>query len=131
MTPAIEAFGRAMALAAPLLATGVGTFADVAVGSLFAARRRERRLWNGGVCAETGEPWELVSTTLHGARVYRSGRYRATIALQGIEAAPASVRLVIRRAVVVALLRWALRMSPIEDTSVRLRLTLALRAAAK
>ena len=32
----------------------------------------ERRLWNGGVCKETGERWEYFDTDSQGGRGYRS-----------------------------------------------------------
>jgi hypothetical protein len=32
--------------------------------------RREKREWNGGICAATGRPWHKFDTDSHGGRGY-------------------------------------------------------------
>ena len=36
-------------------------------------RSNEIRWWNGGICKDTGEPWEYFDTTSQGCRGYKSG----------------------------------------------------------
>ncbi len=44
------------------------TTACIAVG--FISIAREKKIWNGGICKETGEKWEFQETDSQGGRLY-------------------------------------------------------------
>lgn len=47
--------------------------------------RSERRVWHGGICKETGRPWEYFDTDSQGGRGYKSGDYCCWISWPGID----------------------------------------------
>lgn len=49
------------------------------------AWRHENKLWNNGVCLQTGEYWRYFDTDSQGGRGYRSGEYVAWISSPGID----------------------------------------------
>lgn len=62
-----------------LFATKIGffglLFSGIGVAILW-ARLEEKKSWNGGICATTGEPWEQFDTNSQGGRGYVSkGHY--------------------------------------------------------
>lgn len=44
----------------------------------------ERREWNGGVCRQTGMPWEYFDTDSQGGRGYKSGDNVVWVSWPGI-----------------------------------------------
>jgi hypothetical protein len=47
----------------------------IMLAAFYFGYRREKAEWNGGVCAETGLPWEQFDTDSQGGRGYKSGKY--------------------------------------------------------
>lgn len=47
----------------------------------------EKRKWNAGVCALTGEPWVLFDRSSQGCRGYRSGEYTIWVSYPFIDKA--------------------------------------------
>lgn len=45
----------------------------------------ERKVWNNGICAKTGKPWEYFDTDAYGTRGYKSGTYTCWITWSGID----------------------------------------------
>ena len=45
----------------------------------------ERRQWNGGICKETGLPWDYFDTDSQGGRGYRSGEHYTWVSWPGID----------------------------------------------
>ena len=51
------------------LVPGVVFFLLVLIGSVV-TRRREKKEWNNGICAESGRPWVNRDVDLQGGRLY-------------------------------------------------------------
>lgn len=51
----------------------------IVVGLFALAWYREKKIWNNGVCRETGNPWEHFDTDSQGGRMYKSGRHYCDI----------------------------------------------------
>ena len=60
------------------LIPGMALLALAAYGGIW-CYRHEKRLWNGGTCCNTGEPWVLFDRDSQGGRGYVSGSNRIWI----------------------------------------------------
>lgn len=53
--------------------TGGWVFIAISMGMIYYVRHSEQRIWNGGICAKSGQPWISFGFDSEGNRGYEDG----------------------------------------------------------